>query len=117
MIFYLDARGQEINEYIADVGDYIGILSPSKENSNLKPDDISIDKINSHLAKDEFLVVVIMNQTWWVSLIFNNVDGANELKKKYKGKVMLWYWVKRENIKFCMHNMQYKEFLKIFPEK
>jgi hypothetical protein len=39
------------------------------------------------------------------------------MKTKHKGKLMLWYWMPREKLKFCMHNFQYKEFIKEYPEK
>jgi hypothetical protein len=28
---------------------------------------------------------------------------------------MLWYWISRDNLKFCLPHMQLKEFEKIFP--
>ena len=116
MIFYIDARGEGIDEYLAEHGEYIGMLGSKIKEDNMKPDAISIQKINEKLAQDKFLVCCIMNMTWWVCILFNNADGAKEIKSKYKGKVMLWYWISRDCIKYCMHHMQYKEFLKEFPE-
>ena len=116
MVFYIDARGQDIAEYLAENCEYIGILG-SKTEKNITPADISLQKINEHLANDEFLVALVMNHTWWLCLLFNNVDGATEMKMKHKGKITLWYWMSRDCLKFCMHNLQYKEFLKEFPEK
>jgi len=115
MVFYIDSRGTAINEYLAENCKYIGILG-SKTTNNITPDDIALAKINEHLANNEFLVCLVMNSTWWVCILFNNADGARELKEKYKGKIMLWYWITRDQLKFCMHHMQYKEFCKEFPE-
>jgi len=117
MVFYLDVRGQDINEFLAENCDYIGILGSKNEDvKNITKEDISLDKINEHQEKNEFLVALIMNSTWWVCILFN-ADGAKEYKEKYKGKPTLWYWVSRDVLKFCMHHMQYKEFLREFPEK
>jgi hypothetical protein len=38
-----------------------------------------------------------------------------EVKTKYKGKQMFWYWLDRKYIKDCLPNIKYKEFAKIFP--
>ena len=115
MDFYIDAKGEGIDEFLADNGEYIGMLG-SKTEENISPDDISIEKINGRLKADEFLLCLIMNGAWWVCVLFNNADGAQEVRSKYKGKIMLWYWLSRDRLKYCMHHMQYKEFLKEFPE-
>lgn len=115
MIFYIDAKGEGIDEFLADKGEYIGMLG-SKTEQNITPNDISLERINEHLKEDKFLVCLVMNGAWWVCVLFNNSDGAQEIKQKYKGKIMLWYWLSREWLKFCMHHMQYKEFIKEFPE-
>jgi len=116
MVFYIDSRGEAIEEFLARNGEYIGILG-SKTEKNITADDISLEKINERLKNDEFLLCLVMNGTWWVCVLFNNSDGAQEVKKKYKGKIMLWYWLSRQWLKFCMHNIQYKDFLREFPEK
>lgn len=116
MVFYIDAPGKGIEEYLADHGEYIGLLG-YENGKNITADDISIDKINKKLEEDKFLVCLIMNNTWWVCVLFNNSDGAKEINSKYKGKKMLWYWLERQFIKHCLPNMKYKEFEKIFPSK
>ena len=116
MIYYIDSRSVAINEYLAENCEYIGMLG-SKTEQNITPADISLEKINARLAKDEFLVCCIMNSTWWICILFNNPDGAREIKENYKGKIMLWYWIKRDTLKQCMHHMQYKSFARDFPEK
>jgi hypothetical protein len=116
MVFYIDSRGCGIDEYLAGNGEYIGMLgNPSGD--NISPSDISIEKINEKLNNNKFLVCLILNNTWWVCVLFNTSDGAKEVKSKYKGKQMLWYWLDREHIKRCLPNMQYKEFEKIFPNE
>lgn len=114
MLFYIDAHGQSIDEYLAENGEYIGLLG-NKKGNNISPNDISIDKINEKLKEDKFLVCMILNNTWWVCVLFNTSDGAQEIKSKYKGKQMIWYWLERKYIKQCLPNMQYKDFEKIFP--
>ena len=114
MLFYIDAHGCGIDEYLAENGEYIGMLGNSNR-TNISPADISIDKINEKLKEDKFLVCMILNNTWWVCVLFNTSAGAKEVKTKYKGKQMIWYWLSRECIKRCLPNMQYKEFEKIFP--
>lgn len=109
MLYYLNSHGSSIQEYLAENGEYIGILG-SKEDNNIKPSDISLDKINEHLLKNEFLVCCILNGSWWVALIFNTKEGATEIKLKYKGKPMLWYWVKRHKIEECLPHIKLKEF-------
>ena len=115
MVFYIDAKSDDIFDYLSENGEFIGTLG-STTSQNITPNDISIDKINEKLKEDKFLVCAIMVSTWWVCVLFNNADGANEIKRKYKGKLMSWFWLSRENLKFCMHKLQYKEFLKEFPE-
>ena len=113
MLFFIDAKGQSIQEYLAENCEYIGILGSSSE-KNISPAEISVDRINEMMKQDKFLVCLIMNSTWWICILFNS-DGAKEIKSKHKGKIMLWYWMTRDQLKFCMHHMQFKEFLKEFP--
>lgn len=115
MVFYIDGYGQPIEEYLPKNASYIGMLGNPDEKC-ITYDDISLAKIEEHKKIDEFLLCLVMNGTWWNCILFNS-DGAKEIKAKYKGRVMLWYWITRERLKFCMHNLQYKEFLKEFPEK
>ena len=114
MVFYIDAKGCETQEFIVDKGEYIGVLG-NKNEKNISPSDISLEKIHEKLQEDKFLVCLILNDTWWVCIVFNNSDGANEIKTKYKGKQMFWYWLERKYIKYCLPNLQYKEFEKTFP--
>jgi hypothetical protein len=114
MVFYIDSKGKDIQEFIAENGEYIGTLG-NKNDVNISPTDISLEKINEKLKDDKFLVCLILNDTWWVCVLFNNSDGANEIKTKYKGKQMFWYWLDRQWIKYCLPNIKYKEFEKIFP--
>lgn len=114
MVFYIDAKGCETQEFIADKGEYIGVLG-NKNEKNISPSDISLEKIHEKLQEDKFLVCLILNDTWWVCIVFNNSAGANEIKTKYKGKQMFWYWLERKYIKYCLPNLQYKEFEKTFP--
>ena len=59
MVFYLDVRGQDINEFLANNCSYIGILgSKSEDVVNITKEDISLQKINEHQANDEFLVAL-----------------------------------------------------------
>jgi hypothetical protein len=114
MLFYLDAHSYTIQEYLAKVGTYIGMLG-NPDGVNIKPQDISLNKIKEHEKNDEFSVCSILNGSWWIGILFNTQEGANEIKMKYKGKPMLWYWISRDNLKFCLPHMQLKEFEKIFP--
>lgn len=116
MLFYLDAHSESIQEFLSREGEYIGALG-TPEGATIKKDDISIDKINEHQANNEFLVCSIMNSTWWIGILFNTPEGANEIKTKYKGKVMLWYWLKREKLESCLHHMQLKNFNLEFPKE
>ena len=45
MVFYIDSRGKDIQEYISENGEYIGTLG-NKNEENISPDDISLEKIN-----------------------------------------------------------------------
>lgn len=115
MVFYINARGKDTQEFIAENGEYIGVLG-NKNEENISPADISLEKINKRYEnEDKFLVCLILNDTWWVCILFNNADGAKEIKLKYKGKQMYWYWLERKYIQFCLPNIQYKEFEKLFP--
>ena len=115
MLFYLDSRGESIQEYLAREGNYIG--SVGTEESTLKKSDISLENIIAKQNEDQFLVCCVMNGAWWVAVLFNTPEGAAELKAKYKGKPMLWYWVTRENIEYCLHHIQMKYFNLEFPKK
>jgi hypothetical protein len=46
MVFYIDAKGIEIQEFISENGEYIGVLG-NKNEKNISPSDISIDKIGA----------------------------------------------------------------------
>lgn len=109
MLYYLDAPGESIQDFLANNGNYIGILG-SKDDKNISPSDIALDKINEHLKNNEFLICCILNGSWWNALIFNTSEGAFELKTKYKGKPMLWYWLKRDKVEFCLPHMKLKQF-------
>jgi len=115
MVYYIDARGENINEYLAENAEYIGMLG-SKTEKNITAEDISLDKINERLKQDQFLVCCIMNGAWWICILFNNPDGAREIRTQHKGKLMLWYWMTRAQLKFCMGTMHYKEFEREFPK-
>ena len=114
MIYYIDAKGESIDEYLASNAEYIGMLG-SKTEKNITPADISLDKINERLKMDQFLVCCIMNATWWICILFNSPDGAKEIRTNHKGKLMLWYWMTREQIRYCMGSIHFKEFEKEFP--
>lgn len=115
MIFYIEPKGEEILEYIAERGEYIGALnSNDTEIKNINKNDISIQKIENNLNERKFLVVVIFYNTWQFCILANTSDGFNEIKTKYKQSQMLWYWLKEEYIKECLPAIQYKEFKKIF---
>lgn len=116
MLFYLDAHSISIQEYLADKGDYIGMIG-SPENVNITAQDISLEKIQEHEKNNEFLICSILNGSWWVAILFNTPEGAAEIKSKFKGRTMLWYWLKRSDLKFCLHHIQNKEFDKLFPIK
>lgn len=115
MIFYIEPKGKEILEYIAEYGEYIGLLNSNDPTAkNINKTDISIQKIEEHLNERKFLVVVIFYKTWQICILANTSDGFNEIKTKYKECQMFWYWLKEEYIKNCLPSIQYKEFKKIF---
>ena len=115
MIFYIEPKGIDVLEYIAERGEYIGALnSNDKDTKIINKTDISIQKIEENLKDRKFLVVVIFYNTWQFCILANTSDGFNEIKTKYKQNQMLWYWLKEEYIKNCLPSIQYKEFKKIF---
>lgn len=115
MIFYIEPKGSEILEYMAERGEFIGPLNSVDPNiKNINKSDISIQKIEENIKLRKFLVVVIFYNTWQFCILANTVDGFNEIKTKYKTHQMFWYWLKEEYIKECLPSIQYKEFKKIF---
>lgn len=115
MVFYIEPKGEEILDYIATRGEYIGALnSNDAETKNINKDDISIKKIEKQLADGKFLVTVIFYNTWQFCILANTSDGFNEIKTKYKKCQMYWYWLNEEYIKECLPSIQYKELKKIF---
>lgn len=116
MLFYLDAYSESIQEFLSREGEYIGALGIA-EAPTLKKDDISLEQIQKHQANGEFLICSIMNGSWWLGILFNTPEGAAEIKAKYKGKPLLWYWLKRDKLEHCMHHMQLKNFNLEFPKE
>ena len=115
MIFYIEPKGTEILEYFAERGEYIGSLnSNDPETKKIKKEDISIQRINEQLNIRKFLVCVIFFNTWQFCILANTSDGLNEIKTKYKGCQMFWYWLDEKYIQNCLPSIQYKEFKKIF---
>ena len=115
MIFYIEPKGCEILEYIAERGLFIGTLnSPDKTAKKLEKDDISIERIEEHLKDHKFLISVIFYNTWQICIIANTSDGLNEIKSKYKACQMIWYWLDEQYIRECLPSIQFKEFKKIF---
>ena len=91
MLYYLDSRSESIQEWLAENAEYIGIIGGAEGNT-ITSKDISIENV------------------------FNTPEGAAEVKSKYKGKPLVWYWLDKEKLEFCMHHMQLKNFKKEFPD-
>ena len=114
MLYYIDAHGESIQEYLAREGEYIGGIGIAE--NTLKKEDISLENIKTKQDDGIFLMCSVMNGSWWVGILFNTPEGAAELKAKYKGKPMLWYWIERDKLEACMHHMQLKNFNLEFPK-
>ena len=115
MIFYIEPKGQDVIEFLADKGEYIGSLNSSDINAKvLTKEDISINNINEKLKQNKYLIALIFYSTWQICILANTSDGLNEIKTKYKSNQILWYWLDEEFIQLCLPSMQYKEFKRIF---
>lgn len=115
MLYYLDSRSEPIQEWLSENGEYIGIIGGADGNT-ITAKDISVEKIEEHKKERKFLVCAALVGTWWVAVLFNTPEGAAEVKAKYKGKPLLWYWIDKDKLEFCMHHMQLKYFKKEFPD-
>ena len=113
MIFYLEPKLDNLIDYLAKRGEYIGTLN-CDNNENITKSDISFDKIQENLKNNRFLVVLIFNKTWELCILFNTSEGAAEIKTNYKTCKMIWYWLDGKYIKECLPHMQYKQFKQIF---
>ena len=114
MVFYLEPKIEPLIEYLANRGEYIGTLNCEESEEKLTKEDVSFEKIQENLKQNKFLVVLIFNRTWELCILFNNSDGARELKSKFKECRMIWYWLDGKYMQDCLPHMQYKQFLKMF---
>ena len=115
MIFYIEPKGQDVIEFLAENGEYIGSLnSPDSNAKALTKEDISINNINEKLKEQKYLISLVFYNTWQICILANTADGLNEIKTRYKSNQILWYWLGEEYIQQCLPNMQYKEFKRIF---
>lgn len=115
MIFYIEPKGEDVLEFMAKNGEYIGSLnSPDKDAKVLEKTDICMERIEEKLKDELFLVCLIFHNTWHICLIANTSDALSEIKTKFKTNQMLWYWLSDAYVKLCLPNIQYKELRKIF---
>lgn len=115
MIFYIEPKGEDILEYMAKNGEYIGSLNLPDENAKkLTKADISIEHVEEMAENHRYLICLIFYNTWHICMIANTSDAFDDIKTKYKSNQMLWYWLDEEYVKSCLPSIQYKEFKKIF---
>lgn len=118
MIFYIEPKGEELIEFMAENGEYIGTLnSPDSEAKILEKSDISIEKISNKLKENIYLACLIFHNTWHICIIANTQEAFNEIKTKYKSNQMLWYWIGDEYVKRSVPNIQYKNLRRCLSEK
>lgn len=113
MLYYIEPKGAEVQDYLAENATYIG-ASHCEDEPELDFDNISFDKIHENKENDIFLACLILNKTWYNAIAFVNLDAVNEITKKYAENKKIWYWISYEKLKPTIRRMDLEEFNKSF---
>ena len=113
MLYYIEPKGAEVQDYLAENAIYIG-ASHCDDEPELNFDNISFDKIHENKENDVYLACLILNKTWYNAIAFVNLDAVNEITKKYAENKKLWYWISYEKLKPTIRRMDLEEFNKSF---